>query len=157
MYVRRVYQTLYRMGDAYGGGGVRVCVCGGGGAQFGDWISIDTDQVIQVRDRKGKQCKCLPPTSLSVLILCFLLLLSLSIFLHLTKTIFFGKSLCFIVPCVSSYRWEHFPRSVLLSLTLLKSFPLRSLSRLLLLLMFYLSISFYHNISLWMSWLLVVL
>ena len=37
----------------------------------------------------------------------------LSIFLHLTKTIFCRKRLCFMFPCVSLYRWIHFPRSVL--------------------------------------------
>ena len=31
------------------------------------------------------------------------------------KPIFCWKRLCFIVPCVSSYRWVHFPRSVLFS------------------------------------------
>ena len=56
MYGRRVYQTLYRRRDAYGGGGER-------GAQFGDCISIDTDQVIQVRDTKGNSVSAchLPP------------------------------------------------------------------------------------------------
>ena len=36
-------------------------------------------------------------------------------FLHLSKKIFYRKCLCFLVslfPCVTSYRWIHFPRSV---------------------------------------------
>ena len=32
----------------------------------------------------------------------------------LSKVLVFRCSLCFVVPCVSSYRWAHFPRSVLL-------------------------------------------
>ena len=36
----------------------------------------------------------------------------LSIFLHPTKTLC-QKHLCFIVPCVWSYRWVHFSRTVL--------------------------------------------
>ena len=42
-----------------------------------------------------------------------------STFLHLAKTVFCWKCLCFIIslfPCVSSYRWVHFPRSVPFSL-----------------------------------------
>ena len=38
----------------------------------------------------------------------------LSVFLHLTMIIFCQKRLCFIVPCVSSYRWVNFPRSELI-------------------------------------------
>ena len=59
------------------------------------------------------------------LLLYFLLLLLFSISLRtpdedsLSKALVFNcssvcrKRLCFIVPCVSSYRWVHFPRSVL--------------------------------------------
>jgi len=60
-------------------------------------------------------------------LLCFLLLLLVFIFLHLTKT-FCRKRLCLIVPCISSYRWVQFPRSVLKQMVVnpSKSVPVES-------------------------------
>ena len=58
--------------------------------------------------------KGVPQLLLVCLLLCFLLLLLLSVYFScIWRRQFYVQSACIVFPCVTSYRWIHFPSSVL--------------------------------------------